>query len=100
MHDVQFEMLSEQLKQGLLQAIQLPFTKNLVESAQEVHVFKLEQARQGETQESQKPSVELAYVVVGQIFRQVPLYKYELLKQLVQAVSVAHVLQEERQTRH
>ena len=49
-HEVQFEMLREQVRQGLLQFTQLPPTKNLVESTQLVQKVDELQARQGETQ--------------------------------------------------
>ena len=49
-HDVQFEILKEQVRQGLLQEIQLPPTKNLVESTQLVQKVEEVHARQGEMQ--------------------------------------------------
>jgi hypothetical protein len=70
---VQFEMLNEQVRHGLLQETQLFPTKNFVVSRQEMQVSRLEQAKQGETHASQLPEVVLAKVVLGQIFRQVPL---------------------------
>lgn len=49
-HEVQFEMLNEHVKQGLLQDTQLPPTRNLVESTQLVQKAVELQAKQGETQ--------------------------------------------------
>lgn len=43
-------MLREHVKQGLLQATQLPLTKNFVKSTQLVQKDEELQARQGETQ--------------------------------------------------
>ena len=59
-HEVQLDMLIEQLRQGLLQLIQVLFTKNLVVSAQERQVFKFVQAKHGVTQGSQVKVVVLA----------------------------------------
>ena len=59
-HEVQLDMLMEQLRQGLLQLMQVLFTKNLVVSAQERQVFKFVQAKHGVTQGSQVKVVVLA----------------------------------------
>ena len=60
MHEVQLDMLIEQLRQRLLQLMQVLFTKNLVVSAQERQVFKFVQAKHGVTQGSQVKVVVLA----------------------------------------